>query len=119
MPQAKARPNKQANATAAAVTPPSLPEGLAEVLTLPEAAAYLRIEEAAVLQAVQDQGLPGRRLGTEWRFFKPALQDWLRAEPRRKKGILAHVGAFQDDPTLEEMVKEIYQRRGRPETEEG
>ena len=90
----------------------------AEVLTLAETAIYLRISEAAVLQAVQTQRLPGRQFGTEWRFFKPALQEWMKILPRPKKGILAHIGAFKDDPDLEEIVKDAYRRRARPESEE-
>jgi excisionase family DNA binding protein len=85
---------------------------------LAEAAAYLRVDEAMILHAIRDQGLPARRLGAEWRFLKSALQDWLRVWPRKNTGLLAHLGAVRDDPYLEEMLTEIYQRRGRPETEE-
>ena len=89
------------------------------VLTLAEAAAYLRVGEATILQAIQHQGLPARQLGADWRFLKSALQDWLRLWPRYNQSLLAHLGAVRDDPYLEEMLTQIYQRRGRPETEEG
>ncbi len=52
-----------------------------EVLTLAEAAAYLRLSEDDVVRLVHGQGLPGRLVGKEWRFLKPALQDWLRSPP--------------------------------------
>jgi (2Fe-2S) ferredoxin len=84
-----------------------------EVLTLPEAAAYLRMTEADVLRMVQEQGLVGRQVPDGWRFLKPALQGWLKAPHSSRKGILAHVGAFKDDPTLEGMVEETYRRRGQ------
>jgi excisionase family DNA binding protein len=88
-------------------------------LTLTEAAAYLRVSEAEVVRLVQQQDLPGRLLGTDWRFLKSALQDWLRTPPRRgtKEAILSVAGAWKDDPYLEEELKEIYRRRGRPMTE--
>jgi hypothetical protein len=38
-----------------------------EVLTLAEAAAYLRVPATDVLHMVGAQGLPGRQFGTEWR----------------------------------------------------
>jgi excisionase family DNA binding protein len=101
----------QANAT------PQGPANL-EVLTLAEAAAYSRVPEADVLQVVSTQGLPARKIGQEWRFLKIALQRWLGAA-QGKTGLLSQLGAAKDDPYLEEMLKEIYQRRGRPETEEG
>jgi excisionase family DNA binding protein len=109
MPRTKTKPT--ANAT------PQGPAG-SEVLTLAEAAAYLRVPEADVLQIVSTQGLPGRKIGKEWRFLKFALQRWLGTAPG-KRGLLSQLGAAKDDPYLEEMLKEIYKRRGRPETEEG
>jgi excisionase family DNA binding protein len=50
-----------------------------EVLTLPEAAHLLRLEDAAVRAAADAGELPGRRVGEEWRFSRSALLDWLGA----------------------------------------
>jgi excisionase family DNA binding protein len=92
-----------------------------EVLTLAEAAAYLRFTEAEVLRLVHEQALPARRLANEWRFLKAAIQQWLSNPPPQgsKEAILAVAGAWKDDPDLEDMVEEIYRRRGRPITEDG
>lgn len=94
-----------------------------EVLTLPEAAAYLRLSEADVLQLVHSQSLPGRCTGNEWRFLKTAIQQWLSASSStleaRKAALLAAAGTFKDDPDLVPLVEEIYRRRGRPITEDG
>ncbi len=101
--------------------PPTVNGAQAEVLTLREAAAYLRITEADVLRMIHDQGLPGRQVGMEWRFLKNAVQDWLRTgtPPRlsSKEALLALAGKFRDDPDLVEVVEEAYRRRGRPRTE--
>jgi excisionase family DNA binding protein len=91
------------------------------VLTLAEAAAYLRFSEADVLRLVHDQGLPARRLANEWRFLKAAIQDWLRAGPPpkgSKEAQLAAIGSWKDDPYVEEELKEIYKQRGRQVTED-
>ena len=94
-----------------------------EVLTLAEAAAYLRLAESAVLSAIQAQGLPGRLVGGEWRLSKVAIQQWLGtglpSAETRKAAQLAVVGAWKDDPYLDEMLEEIYRKRGRPMVEEG
>jgi excisionase family DNA binding protein len=94
-----------------------------EVLTLAEAASYLRLPEREVIGAVSSQGLPGRFVGGEWRFLKAAIQHWLCvSEPTtaiRNAALLAFAGAWKDDPHLEDMVEEIYRRRGRPITEDG
>ncbi len=118
--QTMPRTNKPAKtkAPAAEVNGPTA----GEVLTLAEAAAYLRLSEAEVLQLVEQQGLPARRLAQVWRFLKTAIQDWLRTGPAQainKADQLAIIGAWKDDPNLEDMVEEIYRKRGRPITEDG
>ncbi len=99
-----------------------------EVLTPAEAAALLRVPEAEVLRLAREGSLPGRQIGTEWRFLKAAVQDWLRAgfpepgaDPLRanKEAWLAMAGKYKDDPDLEEIVEGAYRRRGRPITEDG
>jgi excisionase family DNA binding protein len=94
-----------------------------EVLTLAEAAAYLRLNEAVVIQLIHSQSLPGRFTGSEWRFLKTAIQQWLSTgaptPESRKAALLAAAGAFKDDPDLVPLVEEIYRHRGRPITEDG
>jgi hypothetical protein len=94
-----------------------------EVLTLAEAAAYLRLPEKDVIGAVSTQGLPGRLIGGDWRFLKAAIQQWLSGIQRTGESpnaaLLAFAGAWKDDPNLEDVVEEIYRKRGRPITEDG
>ena len=92
-----------------------------EVFNLAEAAAYLRFSEAEILRLVDEQSLPGRRVANEWRFLKSAIQDWLRPPPKRgsREAILSVAGAWKDDPYVEEELREIYRKRGRPMTEDG
>jgi excisionase family DNA binding protein len=96
---------------------PTPPGGWPEVLTLVEAAAYLRVPEAEVVRIADSQGLPGRRIGSEWRFSRAAIQDWLR-RPSMKDRLLQLAGSWKDNPDVEEMLAEIYRQRGRPMTEE-
>jgi hypothetical protein len=53
----------------------------AEVLILPEVAAYLRVPEEAVLALVAEDALPARQINGEWRFLKRAVVEWLRFGP--------------------------------------
>ena len=50
-----------------------------DVLTLEEAAIYLKIEFGDLRRMIKEQGLPGRKIGSEWRFLRGAIADWLRA----------------------------------------
>lgn len=89
-----------------------------DVLTLEEAAAYLRVAAADVVRMIGAEDLPARKFGTQWRFYKAALQIWLSAPPA-KRGLLGELGKIKDDPYMEEMLRDIYKRRGRPEVPEG
>ena len=115
MPRTTAKPTKAANHKR-----PSVPAEKPEVLTLAEAAAYLRLPEAEVTRLVHSQDLPGRFTGQEWRFLKSAIQEWLSTPPPRhsKESLLSLAGAWKDDPFVEQELKEIYERRGRPMTED-
>lgn len=90
-----------------------------EVLTLAEAAAYLRVPEAEIVRLVGPQGLPGRLIGSEWRFSRSALQQWLQAPsgPSSREALRSLVGSWKEDPHAEEMLQSIDQGRGRPRTE--
>jgi hypothetical protein len=90
-----------------------------EVLTLSEAALYLRSAEEEVLRLANLHELAGREIGGEWRFLKASLQDWLRTPPRRlgKEAFLALAGAWRDDSDVEPLVRDAHQRRGRPRAE--
>lgn len=88
-----------------------------EVLTLAEAAAYLRLPEQDVIAAASSQGLPGRLVGGEWRFLKTALQQWLSvSQPTpemRKAAILDLAGKWKDDPDAMQILEDAMRRRGR------
>jgi excisionase family DNA binding protein len=84
-----------------------------EVLTLAEAAAYVRVDKKQVRQMVQQGALPGRQIGDDWRFFKAALQAWLSNAAGEKERLMELAGAWKDDPYLEQIVRQAYQQRAR------
>jgi excisionase family DNA binding protein len=53
--------------------PPVTPE----VLDLQQLAAYLGVDATVVQELAEHGELPGRRLGSEWRFSRSAVLDWL------------------------------------------
>jgi excisionase family DNA binding protein len=112
-PTSNSAAQREANAT-------SINGPLGDVLTLAEAAAYLKLTEAEVLRLVHDQTLPARRLANEWRFFKAAIQQWLATPPPpgSRAAILSVAGAWKDDPDADEELKEILKRRGGPNAEQ-
>jgi excisionase family DNA binding protein len=53
------------------------PNPLPDVLTPEQAAALLQVSEAEVIALAEAGTLPGRRIGEQWRFSRPALIEWL------------------------------------------
>jgi excisionase family DNA binding protein len=54
--------------------------GVAEVLTLEQAAAFLQTSADAVAALAETGDIPARKLGTEWRFSRRAIVAWLEGE---------------------------------------
>lgn len=50
-----------------------------DVLTVEQAAALLQVDTAAVAALAEAGELPGRRIGSDWRFPRAALLEWLAA----------------------------------------
>jgi excisionase family DNA binding protein len=56
-----------------AFTPAPLPD----VLTPRQAAELLQVPEDELLALAESGDVPGRRIGENWRFSRPALVEWL------------------------------------------
>jgi hypothetical protein len=60
--------------------------------------------------------LPARAAGSEWRFLKAAIEDWLRTiSPTKsnKEAWMTLAGVWKDDPSLDELRREIARQRER------
>ena len=90
---------------------PPVPAG--DVLTLTEAAAFLRVAHDVLRQSAETGRVPGRWIGDDWRFGRAALLAWLGQPEEPKKLMSAVAGAFADDETLLPMVEEVYRERKR------
>jgi excisionase family DNA binding protein len=86
-----------------------------KVMTLAEAAKFLRVSAPKARALAEAQQLPGRKIGNDWRFLKSALVEWLRPKPTSQEILLQQAGALADDDTLPELLASIYAARGRSE----
>lgn len=66
-------------ASSRAVTDALARSGAAEWLTLDAVASLLAVDAKTIRRYVRDFGLPGRRLGREWRFRRDDVEAWLDA----------------------------------------
>ena len=94
-----------------------------EVMTLAEAAAWLRVSEAGLKADAVAGRVPARLVGGEWRFNKPALVAWLsvpetNSRPKTGAELVARIRevntgpTYQDDPEAAEAeIAELYRLR--------
>jgi excisionase family DNA binding protein len=78
-----------------------------DVLTLAEAASYLRVPEEELLRLAEHRDIPAQRIGEEWRFLKRALGHWLTYGPRFCRDFPPW---FFDHPFLEDLLLAIEKR---------
>ena len=82
---------------------------MGSLLTLAEAADYLRISRDSLYKMAQERRIPASRVGRQWRFHKEVLDEWLRAQARAvRKTILV----ADSDPSLVSLLCEILSREG-------
>ena len=70
-----------------------------DILTLEEAAAYLRLPAETIARQAEHGQIPGRRIEDTWRFLEAAIDDWLRSQDARTL-LLQQAGALADDESL-------------------
>ncbi|MEA3401345.1 MAG: helix-turn-helix domain-containing protein [Armatimonadota bacterium] len=58
----------------------------ADVLTLNEAAAYLRVHPRTLRIKASDGEVPGAKVGKVWRFHRRQLERWLMEGGARNTG---------------------------------
>ena len=56
---------------------------LPEVMNAEQAGQFLQIKEAMVVELAEAGKLPGRKLGSSWRFSRAALLAWLSTPEQR------------------------------------
>jgi len=59
------------------------PYDLPEIMNAEQAGLFLQLDEATVLELAESGELPGRKLGSAWRFSRAALVAWLAAPENR------------------------------------
>lgn len=79
-----------------------------EILTLAEAAEYLRVDEQTLAELAAKRRIPSQQVGQEWRFLKKALNDWLRYPSDRQRHLLLSWALAS--PFMEEWMSILEER---------
>ncbi len=89
------------------------------VMDLADAARFLKLPARTVERLVTEQGLPGRRIGKEWRFLRAAIERWLEPAKMQGTSLLDQFGALKDDPTYDQYLAQMQANRRRWNAEAG
>jgi PTS system nitrogen regulatory IIA component len=90
-------------------------------MTLSEVADYLRIAEKTVLRMVHKREIPCARVGSQWRFLRTVIDDWLLAKMRviPQNDMSRLIEEQSDIVPLSRLVKEEFISLGiKPGTKE-
>lgn len=55
-------------------------EGFSDILTLEEAASFLRISKRSVYRMLKERTIPARKIMHKWRFDRDQLKEWIRSD---------------------------------------
>jgi excisionase family DNA binding protein len=56
-----------------------------EVLNLDELGKYLEVSKSTLYKLAQRGGIPGQKVGKQWRFHRTAIEKWLHQHYRQSK----------------------------------
>ena len=55
-----------------------------EILTIEEAADYLKIGKRSIYKLAKDGKIPGKKVLNKWRFEKDSLRAWVSGEGKER-----------------------------------
>lgn len=55
----------------------------ADVLTIDDLSAYLKVSKSTLYKLAQEGKVPGQKVGRHWRFHRVTIDSWLANSPER------------------------------------
>ena len=55
-----------------------MPQVPSQILSLDELSVYLKIARSSLYKLVRAGGIPGKKVGKNWRFHRNAIDKWLQ-----------------------------------------
>ncbi len=90
--------------------------GISEILTLAEAAAFIRVSEKTLGEMARARRIPSQKVGREWRFLRSALKAWLFGEARPAYNGKIDTGAYDRSAVAEPAEQYQLQTSGFRDT---
>jgi excisionase family DNA binding protein len=82
---------------------------MTELMTLQEVASYLRVTTKTIYRLLEKGGIPAAKVGHQWRFLRPSIDEWLGASTTVVK---PSVLVVDDDEIIRLLFQETLVERG-------
>ena len=82
---------------------------MAELMTVEEVAAYLRVTKKTVYRLLKRGNIPSTKVGRQWRFDKASINEWLRQKPVETK---ANILVIDDEEIVRALFKDTLEELG-------
>jgi excisionase family DNA binding protein len=73
------------------------------ILNLAEAAKLIRVSEKTLGAMARDRRIPAQKVGREWRFLMPAIEDWLKGQVQGNN-VAEPVAAYRQTPLFADQA---------------
>jgi excisionase family DNA binding protein len=84
--------------------------GQAEILTIRDVAAYLKLPVSTVYRLAERRDLPGHKVGRQWRFHKSVLDEWFREHAASARSTVLVV---DDEESVRDLMSSALQTKQR------
>jgi excisionase family DNA binding protein len=75
---------------------------MANLMTIEEIAAYLRVGKKTIYRLLKRGKIPATKVGRQWRFNKASIDEWLRKKPA---GTGANILVVDDEEVVRSLFK--------------
>jgi excisionase family DNA binding protein len=82
---------------------------MAKLMTVEEAAVYLRVGKKTIYRLLKQGKIPATRVGQQWRFNKTSIDEWLHQKPVETRATILVV---DDEETIRSLFKKTLEELG-------
>jgi excisionase family DNA binding protein len=79
------------------------------LMTLQEAADYLRVTTKTIYRLLEKHRIPARKIGRQWRFDKVTIDTWLRESSKKR---VVSILVVDDDEEICSLFKDALEESG-------
>ncbi|MBN2545906.1 MAG: PTS sugar transporter subunit IIA [Spirochaetes bacterium] len=81
-----------------------------ELMTLEEAAKYLKLTDQTILNLIHKNEIPAIKVGNQWKFIKPVIDDWILSKMNYKKIFYNDIQSLTDNDIAQMKLTSFFDK---------